>query len=100
MLQITPTGALAAAYDAYQAHLQSQATPGQGGFSGDQEFFFAYAQSWAEKQHDAALRQEVLADTHSPDGYRALTVRNLNRSNEAFDIEPEISNIWSLEIAL
>jgi putative endopeptidase len=79
---------LAAAYDAYKAHLQGQATPGQGEFTGDQEFFLAYAQSWADKQRDAALRQEVLTDTHSPNRYRALAVRNLNRWYEAFDIKP------------
>ncbi len=83
---------LAAAYDAYQAHLQRQAAAGQGGstgtFTGDQEFFLAYAQSWADKQRDAALRQEVLTDTHSPGRYRALAVRNLNSWYQAFAIKP------------
>jgi putative endopeptidase len=79
---------LAAAYDAYKAHLQGHAAPGQGGFTGDQEFFIAYSQSWADKQRDAALRDEVLTDTHSPGHYRALAVRNLNRWYEAFDIKP------------
>ena len=79
---------LAAAYDAYKAHLQGHAAPGQGGFTGDQEFFLAYAQSWAEKQRDAALREEVLTDTHAPAHYRALAARNLNGWYEAFDIKP------------
>jgi putative endopeptidase len=79
---------LAAAYDAYKAHLQGQAAPGTGGFTGDQEFFIAYSQSWADKQRDASLREEVLTDTHSPGRYRALAVRNLNRWYEAFDIRP------------
>jgi putative endopeptidase len=79
---------LAASYDAFKEHLQGQAAPEQGGFTGDQEFFLAYGQSWAEKQRDAALRQEVLTDTHSPGRYRALAVRNLNGWYEAFDIKP------------
>ncbi len=79
---------LAAAYDAYQAHLHVQAEPERGGLTGDQEFFLAYAQSWAAKLRDAALRQQVLTDTHSPNRYRALAVRNLNQWYEAFDIKP------------
>jgi predicted metalloendopeptidase len=43
---------------------------------------------WADKQRDAALRQEVLTDTHSPGRYRALAVRNLNSWYPAFDIKP------------
>jgi putative endopeptidase len=37
---------------------------------------------------DAALREEVLTDTHSPAQYRALAVRNLNKWYEAFDVKP------------
>jgi putative endopeptidase len=79
---------LSAAYDAYAASLQGQAAAAQGRFTGDQEFFLAYAQSWADKMRDAALREEVLTDTHSPAQYRALAVRNLNKWYEAFDVKP------------
>ena len=78
---------LSAAYDAYAASLQGRAAAAQGRFTGDQEFFLAYAQSWADKQRDAALREEVLTDTHSPAQYRALAVRNLNKWYEAFNVK-------------
>jgi len=79
---------LAAAYDAYKAAQQSGAGPMPGGFTEDQEFFIAFSQSWAEKQRDASLRQEVLTDTHSPGRYRALAVRNLDAWYSAFGIKP------------
>ena len=79
---------LAAAYDAYKASMKGENVPHAGGFTDDQEFFLAYSQSWADKQRDAALRQEVMTDTHSPGPYRALALRNLNAWYEAFAVKP------------
>ena len=84
---IADVAGVAAAYDAYKASLAGQPAPVQGGFSGDQQFFIAYAQSWADKSRDAALRQQVLTDTHSPGQYRALTVRNIDSWYAAFDVQ-------------
>jgi putative endopeptidase len=58
------------------------------GFSGDQRFFLAYAQSWASKMRDATLRQRIAADGHAPDRFRALTVRNLDAWYAAFNVQP------------
>ena len=55
--------------------------------TGDQQFFVAFAQAWAEKDRDAALRQQVLTDVHSPGQYRALTVRNIDAWYAAFDVK-------------
>jgi len=79
---------LAAAYDAFKASLHGKAPPAESGFPGDQEFYLAFAQTWAGKVRPAALRQEVLTDTHSPGQYRALTVRNQSGWYEAFDVKP------------
>jgi len=79
---------LAAAYDAYRVSVEGQTAPNKEGFTGDQEFFLAYAQSWAEKSRDASLRQQVMVDGHSPAPYRALAVRNMNAWYEAFDVKP------------
>jgi endothelin-converting enzyme/putative endopeptidase len=79
---------LAAAYDAYKASLRGETAPVQDGFSGDQQFFIAFSQSWADKLRDAALRQQVLTDTHSPGRYRAIAVRNLDGWYAAFDVKP------------
>jgi putative endopeptidase len=78
---------LAAAYDAYRA-AQAQSATQPGGFTDDQQFFIAFSQSWAIKMRDAAMRQEVLTDTHSPGPYRALAVRNINSWYTAFGVKP------------
>ena len=85
---IADVAGLAAAYDGYKASLAGQEAPVQGGFSGDQQFFIAYSQSWVEKSREDSLRQQVLADGHSPGQYRALTVRNLDAWYAAFDVQP------------
>jgi endothelin-converting enzyme/putative endopeptidase len=85
---IADLAGLSAAYDAYRASPAGKAAPIQNAFSGDQQFFLAFAQSWASKSSEAALRQQVMTDDHSPDEYRALTVRNLDAWYTAFDVQP------------
>jgi putative endopeptidase len=84
---IADVAGLAAAYDGYKASLAGQPAPVQDGLSGDQQFFLAFAQAWAEKDRDAALRQQVLTDVHSPGHYRALTVRNIDAWYAAFEVK-------------
>jgi putative endopeptidase len=85
---IADDAGLAAAYDAYKASLHGEAAPVQDGFNGDQQFYIAFAQSWAEKLRDSALRNEILTDTHSPDHWRAFEVRNQDPWYKAFEIKP------------
>jgi len=86
---IADDAGLAAAYDAYKASLKGQAAPEQNGFNGDQQFYIAFAQSWAAKLRDSALRNEVMTDTHSPDHWRVFEVRNQDEWYEAFDVKPD-----------
>ena len=86
---IADVAGLAASYDALQATLQGRSEPEQDGFSADQQFFIAYAQSWAEKDREAALRQQIATDPHSPGEYRADTIRNLDSWYSAFDVKPD-----------
>jgi putative endopeptidase len=85
---IADLGGISAAYDAYRASLAGKAAPVQNGFSGDQQFFLGFAQNWASKQSDAALRQQVMTDVHSPSDFRIDTVRNLDAWYAAFDVQP------------
>jgi predicted metalloendopeptidase len=85
---IADVAGLAAAYDAYRLSLGGRPAPVVAGFSGDQQFFLAYAQSWREKDREPALRQRVLGDGHAPSRYRVLTVRNLDAWYDAFDVKP------------
>lgn len=85
---IADDAGLSAAYDAYKASLHGRTEPVKDGFSGDQQFYIAFAQSWADKLRPSALRNEVLTDTHSPGRWRALEVRNQDPWYKAFDVKP------------
>src|ERR1700684_4483626 len=56
--------------------------------SGDQQFFLGFAQQWASKSSEAFLREQMMTDTHSPDQFRPVTVRNLDAWYAAFDVKP------------
>src|SRR5271165_2273693 len=85
---IADVAGIAAAYDGYRASLNGKTAPAQDGFSGDQQFFIAFGQNYASKTREAALRQQVLTDSHSPAQYRADTVRNIDAWYTAFDVKP------------
>lgn len=85
---IADVAGLAAAFDAYHASLRGASAPLEDGFSGDQQFFIAFAQSWGTKMRDNTLRQRILTDPHAPDMYRAATVRNIDGWYKAFDVKP------------
>jgi putative endopeptidase len=85
---IADVAGLAAAYDAYHTSLGGKDAPVVDGFTGDQRFFIAYAQSWATKMREAQLRQRIATDGHAPGQYRALTVRNLDGWYTAFNVQP------------
>ena len=57
------------------------------GFTGDQQFFLAYAQSWCDYRRPANLRQLVITDGHAPEQYRVFTVRNVDPWYTAFSIK-------------
>jgi putative endopeptidase len=85
---IADVAGLSAAYDAYQRSLGGKRAPSVGGFSGDQQFFISFAQSWRGKTREPALRNRILTDGHSPNEYRASTVRNLDAWYRVFDVKP------------
>jgi putative endopeptidase len=85
---IADLAGISAAYDAYRASLAGKAAPVENGFTGDQQFFLGFAQSWASKSSEAFLREQMMTDDHSPDQFRPVTVRNLDAWYAAFDVEP------------
>ena len=85
---IADLAGLTATYEAYHRSLDGRTPPVVGGFSGDQQFFISYAQSWREKAREPALRNQILTDGHAPGRYRALTVRNLDPWYAAFGVKP------------
>jgi putative endopeptidase len=100
---IADVAGIAAAYDGYRASLSGKTAPTQDGLSGDQQFFLAFGQNWGDKTREAALRQQVMTDGHSPGEYRAATVRNIDAWYAAFNVRagdklylapPERVRIW------
>jgi predicted metalloendopeptidase len=85
---IADIAGLNAAYDAYRLANGGHEGPRSQGFTGDQQFFIAFAQSWRSKRREAALRQQVITDGHAPAEYRADTVRNMDAWYPAFEVRP------------
>jgi len=83
-------GGLTVSYQAYHMALKDQEPPTLDGFTGDQRFFLAWAQAWRELTRDAALRNKVMSDPHSPALFRVQgVVRNMDEWYKAFDVKPE-----------
>ncbi len=85
---IADVSGLTIAHEAYKKSLGGKEAPVIDGLTGDQRFFLAYAQSWRSKMRDAALRQRVLTDGHSPGRWRAQTVRNIDAWYDAYGAKP------------
>ena len=85
---IADIAGLNAAYDAYRLANGGKEGPSQQGFTGDQQFFLAFAQAWRTKYREALARQLVITDGHALDEYRADTVRNMDPWYAAFDVKP------------
>ncbi|MEO0997500.1 MAG: M13-type metalloendopeptidase [Pseudomonadota bacterium] len=72
---------------AYQLSLNGEEPPVIDGFTGVQRVFLGYAQAWRSKYREAALRQQISTDPHSPAKYRTNgVVRNVAAFYEAFDV--------------
>jgi putative endopeptidase len=72
---------------AYKMSLDGKEPPVIDGFTGIQRVFLGYGQVWRNKYRDAALRQQIMTDPHSPSKYRANgAVRNVPEFYEAFDV--------------
>lgn len=84
---IADVAGLAVAYDAYRLSLGGREAPVVNGFTGDQQFFLSFAQSWRTKMREEALRQRIVTDGHAPAEYRADCVRNLDAWYAAFDVK-------------
>jgi predicted metalloendopeptidase len=77
------------AYRAYRISLDGKEAPVIGGFTGDQRFFLGYAQIWRTKFRDAALRNRLLTNPHSPGMARAFVpLTNNDAFMKAFNVKP------------
>ncbi|WP_440979899.1 M13 family metallopeptidase [Sphingomonas pseudosanguinis] len=85
---IADLAGLTVALDAYHKSLGGKPAPVIDGTTGDQRFYYGWAQVWRTKWREPALRQALLSDPHSPGHERVLTVRNLDPWYAAFKVQP------------
>jgi predicted metalloendopeptidase len=77
------------AYKAWQRSLGGKPAPVIDGYTGDQRFFYGFAQAWRGKTRDAALLAQIKSDPHSPDEFRVTgSLRNHAPFYTTFDVKP------------
>jgi putative endopeptidase len=79
---------LSVAHDAYLASLKGAPPPVIDGRTADQRFYLGWAQVWRCNDREAALRQQLLTNPHSPCRVRTDVVRNMDPWYSAFDVKP------------
>ncbi|HRO32806.1 MAG TPA: M13-type metalloendopeptidase [Brevundimonas sp.] len=80
---------VAVGLDAYHLSLNGQPAPVIDGTTGDQRFFYGWAQVWNSRYRDEALKQQVATDPHSPARFRVIgPVRNVDAWYDAFGVQP------------
>ena len=80
---------VAVGLEAYHLSLNGRPAPVLDGITGDQRFFFGWAQVWQSKYREDALRNQIATDSHSPAEFRVIgPVRNVDAWYEAFDVQP------------
>ena len=82
-------GGVAVGLHAYKLSLKGKPAPVLDGFTPEQRFFLGWCQVWRSNIREAALRNQVTADVHSPAEYRCTgVVRTVDEWYTAFDVKP------------
>ncbi len=77
------------AYKAYRRSLGGKPAPVIDGKTGDERFFYGFAQAFRGKVRDAALLAQIKSDPHSPDEFRVNgVVRNHDVFYKTFGLKP------------
>ena len=85
---IADLGGLTMAYYAYKKSLKGIKSPVMAGYTGEQRFFISWAQGWKILMREAALKQLVATNPHSPGNFRAIApLSNMTEFYEAFGIK-------------
>ncbi len=77
------------AYKAYKASLNGKEAPVIDGLTGDERFFYGFAQIWRNKIREESLRNRVATDPHSPGHFRAIgSLSNMPEFYQTFNVKP------------
>ena len=86
---IADNAGLEIAYKAYHRSLGGKDAPVIDGMTGDERFFYAYAQSYRSKVRESLLLTWIKSDPHSPDEFRVTgVVRNHPAFYSTFGVKP------------
>ena len=81
-------GGLTIAHRAFTMSQKKKASPVIDGLSGEQRFFMGWAQVWAYKFREEALRSRIATDPHSPAPFRGNgTLMNMPEFMKAYDVK-------------
>jgi len=87
---IADLGGVLVALDAYRLSLNGATPPLRDGVTGEQRFFYGWAQVWRSTLREATARQLLATDVHSPSPLRARApLRNVDAWYDAFDVRPD-----------
>ncbi|HEY2852287.1 MAG TPA: M13 family metallopeptidase [Gemmatimonadaceae bacterium] len=97
---IADFGGVLTGYDALQRALERTGRPGRlEGYSPEQRFFIAYAQSYRQHNRPAYLRTRVTLDPHSPEQWRVnAPLSNMPEFAQAFGCKPGDSMVRPSEV--
>ncbi len=80
---------MAIALKAYELSLGGKPSPVIDGITGEQRFFFGWAQVWRRKYRDEELLKRLLTDPHSPSEFRSNgPPSNIDAFYGAFEVKP------------
>ena len=86
---IADNSGLAVAYKAYELSLHGKPSPVIDGMTGEQRFYYGFAQVWRGKTRDAAAIAQIKSDPHSPYEFRSNgPVRNQPGFYQSFGVKP------------
>lgn len=81
-------GGLTIAHRAYSMSLAKKESPVIDGLNGEQRFFMGWAQVWAYKFREEALRSRIATDPHSPAPFRGNgPLMNMPEFMKAYDVK-------------
>jgi putative endopeptidase len=80
-------GGLSIAWKAYLISLNGDEPPVIDGLSGAERFFYAWAQTWRQKERKAEVERLLAIDPHSPNEFRGnQIVRNIDEFYDTFEV--------------
>ena len=86
---IADLSGLQIAHKAYRLSLGGKEAPVIDGMSGDQRFFYGFAQIWRTVMRDETLLRQLVAGPHSPGQYRPIgSSSNSDAFAKTFDLKP------------